>query len=101
MGGRRERTARGGRRRLRGYAGLPGRPQTGPADRRPEANARPGVANRLAARMTTYLFAASPSVRLAHATAIGIPLRPAITGLDRAALRDAARGSACNPTGQS
>ncbi|WP_020667648.1 UDP-N-acetylglucosamine--N-acetylmuramyl-(pentapeptide) pyrophosphoryl-undecaprenol N-acetylglucosamine transferase [Amycolatopsis nigrescens] len=56
-----------------------------------EANARPGVANRLAARMTTHVFTASPGVRLAHATAIGIPLRPAITGLDRPALRDAAR----------
>jgi UDP-N-acetylglucosamine--N-acetylmuramyl-(pentapeptide) pyrophosphoryl-undecaprenol N-acetylglucosamine transferase len=56
-----------------------------------EANARPGVANRLAARMTTRVFTAAPGVRLAHATAIGIPLRPAITGLDRAALRDAAR----------
>ena len=56
-----------------------------------EANARPGVANRMAARMTTHVFTAAPGVRLAHATAIGIPLRPAITGLDRAALRDAAR----------
>jgi UDP-N-acetylglucosamine--N-acetylmuramyl-(pentapeptide) pyrophosphoryl-undecaprenol N-acetylglucosamine transferase len=56
-----------------------------------EANARPGVANRLAARMTTHVFTAAPSVRLAHATAIGIPLRPAITGLDRPALRAAAR----------
>ncbi|WP_410657317.1 UDP-N-acetylglucosamine--N-acetylmuramyl-(pentapeptide) pyrophosphoryl-undecaprenol N-acetylglucosamine transferase [Amycolatopsis sp. lyj-112] len=56
-----------------------------------EANARPGVANRLAARMTTLVFTAAPGVRLAHATAIGIPLRPAITGLDRPALRDAAR----------
>lgn len=56
-----------------------------------EANARPGVANRLMARMTPHVFTAAPSVRLAHATAIGIPLRPAITGLDRPALRDAAR----------
>src|SRR3981081_978959 len=56
-----------------------------------EASARPGVANRLAARMTTHVFTAAPSVRLAHATAIGIPLRPAITGLAGAALRDAAR----------
>lgn len=56
-----------------------------------EANARPGVANRLAARMTTHVFTASPGVRLAHATAIGIPLRPAITGLDRPALRGVAR----------
>ncbi|WP_433005233.1 UDP-N-acetylglucosamine--N-acetylmuramyl-(pentapeptide) pyrophosphoryl-undecaprenol N-acetylglucosamine transferase [Kribbella sp. CA-294648] len=56
-----------------------------------EANARPGVANRLAARMTTHVYTASPSVRLAHATAIGIPLRPAISGLNRPALRGAAR----------
>jgi UDP-N-acetylglucosamine--N-acetylmuramyl-(pentapeptide) pyrophosphoryl-undecaprenol N-acetylglucosamine transferase len=56
-----------------------------------EANARPGVANRLAARMTTHVFTAAPGVRLAHATAIGIPLRPALTGLDRPALRAAAR----------
>ncbi|GGS45522.1 UDP-N-acetylglucosamine--N-acetylmuramyl-(pentapeptide) pyrophosphoryl-undecaprenol N-acetylglucosamine transferase [Actinokineospora fastidiosa] len=56
-----------------------------------EANARPGVANRLAARMTTHVFTASPGVRLAHATAIGIPLRRAITTLDRPALRAAAR----------
>ena len=56
-----------------------------------EANARPGVANRLAARMTTHVFTAAPGVRLAHATAIGIPLRPAITGLDRSALRETAR----------
>ncbi|MEV6625266.1 glycosyltransferase, partial [Amycolatopsis sp. NPDC051114] len=48
-----------------------------------EANARPGVANRLAARLTTHVFAAAPGVRLPHATAIGIPLRPAIAGLDR------------------
>jgi UDP-N-acetylglucosamine--N-acetylmuramyl-(pentapeptide) pyrophosphoryl-undecaprenol N-acetylglucosamine transferase len=56
-----------------------------------EANARPGVANRVAARLTTHVFTASPAVKLAHATAVGIPLRPAIAGLDRAALRAAAR----------
>ncbi|GAA4207748.1 UDP-N-acetylglucosamine--N-acetylmuramyl-(pentapeptide) pyrophosphoryl-undecaprenol N-acetylglucosamine transferase [Actinocatenispora rupis] len=56
-----------------------------------EANAQPGVANRLAARLTTRVFTATADVRLAHATAIGIPLRPAITGLDRPAQRDAAR----------
>jgi UDP-N-acetylglucosamine--N-acetylmuramyl-(pentapeptide) pyrophosphoryl-undecaprenol N-acetylglucosamine transferase len=56
-----------------------------------EANARPGVANRVAARMTTHVFTASPSVRLAHATPIGIPLRPAIAHLDRASLRAEAR----------
>jgi UDP-N-acetylglucosamine--N-acetylmuramyl-(pentapeptide) pyrophosphoryl-undecaprenol N-acetylglucosamine transferase len=56
-----------------------------------EANARPGVANRVAARMTTHVFTASPAVKLAHATPVGIPLRPAIADLDRAALRAEAR----------
>lgn len=55
-----------------------------------EANARPGVANRLAARLTTSVYTASSSVSLAHGQPIGIPLRPAITGLDRAAARPAA-----------
>ena len=56
-----------------------------------EANARPGVANRVAARLTRYVFTASPAVRLPHALPIGIPLRPAIARLDRPALRAAAR----------
>ena len=56
-----------------------------------EANARAGVANRVAARLTRHVFTASPSVHLAHATPIGIPLRPAIASLDRAALRLEAR----------
>lgn len=56
-----------------------------------EANARPGVANRIAARLTRHVFTASPSVRLPHATPIGVPLRPAIASLDRAALRAEAR----------
>jgi UDP-N-acetylglucosamine--N-acetylmuramyl-(pentapeptide) pyrophosphoryl-undecaprenol N-acetylglucosamine transferase len=56
-----------------------------------EANARPGIANRAAARMTTHVFTASPSARLPHATVIGIPLRPQITSLDRGAERISAR----------
>ncbi|UQX87188.1 UDP-N-acetylglucosamine--N-acetylmuramyl-(pentapeptide) pyrophosphoryl-undecaprenol N-acetylglucosamine transferase [Jatrophihabitans telluris] len=56
-----------------------------------EANARTGVANRLAARLTTHVFTASDSVRIRHGVAIGIPLRPAITELDRTAARPAAR----------
>ncbi len=56
-----------------------------------EANARPGVANRVAARLTPHVFTASPAVRLPHAVPIGIPLRPAIASLDRAALRADAR----------
>ncbi len=56
-----------------------------------EANARPGVANKLAARLTKHVFTASAAVKLPHATPIGIPLRPAIAELDRAALRPQAR----------
>jgi UDP-N-acetylglucosamine--N-acetylmuramyl-(pentapeptide) pyrophosphoryl-undecaprenol N-acetylglucosamine transferase len=41
--------------------------------------------------MTTHVFTANPSVRLAHATAVGIPLRPTIARLDRPAVRGAAR----------
>ena len=56
-----------------------------------EANARPGVANRLAARLTRHVYTATASVRLPHGRPIGIPLRPAIVDLDRAADRPAAR----------
>jgi UDP-N-acetylglucosamine--N-acetylmuramyl-(pentapeptide) pyrophosphoryl-undecaprenol N-acetylglucosamine transferase len=56
-----------------------------------EANARAGVANRVAARLTKYVYTASPAVKLPHATPIGIPLRPAIARLDRAGLRAEAR----------
>ena len=56
-----------------------------------EANAKPGLANRGAARLTTHVFTASPEAHLAHATVIGIPLRPAISQLDRPALRAEAR----------
>ncbi|MEU5691687.1 UDP-N-acetylglucosamine--N-acetylmuramyl-(pentapeptide) pyrophosphoryl-undecaprenol N-acetylglucosamine transferase [Actinosynnema sp. NPDC020468] len=56
-----------------------------------EANALPGVANRLAARMTGHVFTAAPGVRLPGGVPIGIPLRPEIAGLDRSALREEAR----------
>ena len=56
-----------------------------------EANARPGVANKVAARLTKHVFTASKSVHLRHGVPIGIPLRPAIADLDRAALRAEAR----------
>jgi UDP-N-acetylglucosamine--N-acetylmuramyl-(pentapeptide) pyrophosphoryl-undecaprenol N-acetylglucosamine transferase len=56
-----------------------------------EANAKPGIANRGAARMTTHVFTATPAARLPHATVIGMPLRPAISQLDRAALQAQAR----------
>lgn len=56
-----------------------------------EANARPGLANRFAARLTTHVFTASDAVHLPHSTPVGIPLRPAIAHLDRTALRAEAR----------
>jgi UDP-N-acetylglucosamine--N-acetylmuramyl-(pentapeptide) pyrophosphoryl-undecaprenol N-acetylglucosamine transferase len=56
-----------------------------------EANAKPGLANRGAARMTPHVFTASPAAHLPHAVVIGMPLRPAISQLDRAALRGEAR----------
>lgn len=56
-----------------------------------EANAKPGLANRGAARLTTHVFTAATAARLPHAAVIGIPLRPAISQLDRAALRSEAR----------
>lgn len=56
-----------------------------------EANARPGLANRLAARMTPYVATAAPDVRLPHARYIGMPLRAAVGDLDRAGMRESAR----------
>jgi UDP-N-acetylglucosamine--N-acetylmuramyl-(pentapeptide) pyrophosphoryl-undecaprenol N-acetylglucosamine transferase len=55
-----------------------------------EANARPGLANRLGARLTRHVAAATPDCPLPHARHIGIPLRNAIATLDRPALRAAA-----------
>jgi UDP-N-acetylglucosamine--N-acetylmuramyl-(pentapeptide) pyrophosphoryl-undecaprenol N-acetylglucosamine transferase len=56
-----------------------------------EANVKPGIANRLGALFTRYVFTASPDTRLPHATAIGIPLRQEIAALDRLAMADKAR----------
>lgn len=56
-----------------------------------EANARPGLANRVAARFTHDVYTAGPEVRLPHAHPIGIPLRPEVASLDRGARRGAAR----------
>ncbi len=58
-----------------------------------EANAKPGLANRVAARFTTHVFTANADIRLPHARAIGIPLRRAISTLDRPAARPAARAA--------
>jgi len=40
-----------------------------------EANAKPGIANRLGARITKYVGVAFQSTRLPHATLVGMPLR--------------------------
>lgn len=56
-----------------------------------EQNALPGLANRVAARFTHHVFTSFPDTPLPHAQCIGLPLRRAITDLDRPARRSAAR----------
>lgn len=56
-----------------------------------EANAKPGLANRQGARRTAYVGVTFAGTPIAHATVTGMPLRPEITGLDRAAERSEAR----------
>ena len=56
-----------------------------------EANAKPGLANRIGVRLTRHVFTGQPGTRLPHATYIGIPIRREIAGLDRLALGDKAR----------
>ncbi|MCM6763220.1 UDP-N-acetylglucosamine--N-acetylmuramyl-(pentapeptide) pyrophosphoryl-undecaprenol N-acetylglucosamine transferase [Rathayibacter sp. ZW T2_19] len=52
-----------------------------------EANARPGLANRLGARGTRFVGVAFEGTPLPHATTVGMPLRREIADLDRAARR--------------
>lgn len=52
-----------------------------------EQNARPGLANRLGARMTPFVATTFASTKLPHATLIGMPLRREIAMLDRAGNR--------------
>ncbi|MFN8096806.1 MAG: undecaprenyldiphospho-muramoylpentapeptide beta-N-acetylglucosaminyltransferase [Dermatophilaceae bacterium] len=52
-----------------------------------EQNARPGLANRLGARLTRFVGVTFASTRLPHARVVGMPLRPEISHFDRAALR--------------
>jgi UDP-N-acetylglucosamine--N-acetylmuramyl-(pentapeptide) pyrophosphoryl-undecaprenol N-acetylglucosamine transferase len=56
-----------------------------------EANARPGLANRIGARLTRHVAVASAHIQLPHAEHVGIPLRRAVATLDREALRLGAR----------
>lgn len=56
-----------------------------------EANAKPGMANKLGARSTPYVAVTFPGTPIRGARVTGMPLRPEITGLDREALRAEAR----------
>ncbi|MGH4026676.1 MAG: undecaprenyldiphospho-muramoylpentapeptide beta-N-acetylglucosaminyltransferase [Pseudonocardiaceae bacterium] len=56
-----------------------------------EANARAGLANKVGARFADRVLAAVPGSGLPGADVIGIPLRQAISSLDRSALRARAR----------
>ena len=55
-----------------------------------EANAKPGVANRVGARLTPFV-AENYAGSLRHAARLGCPLRAAISDLDRAQQQQAAR----------
>jgi UDP-N-acetylglucosamine--N-acetylmuramyl-(pentapeptide) pyrophosphoryl-undecaprenol N-acetylglucosamine transferase len=56
-----------------------------------EANPHPGIANRLGARMTQYVFTGHPDTQLRNGRYLGIPIRREIAELDRFALGDKAR----------
>ncbi|GGI95029.1 undecaprenyldiphospho-muramoylpentapeptide beta-N-acetylglucosaminyltransferase [Pseudarthrobacter scleromae] len=58
-----------------------------------EANARPGLANRVGALMTGRVAVAFANTPLRHARHVGMPMRTEISGLDRAAARTAARAA--------
>jgi UDP-N-acetylglucosamine--N-acetylmuramyl-(pentapeptide) pyrophosphoryl-undecaprenol N-acetylglucosamine transferase len=57
-----------------------------------EANARPGLANRLGARYTKRVGVVFPETRIRNGVVVGMPLRREIETLDRAASRAAADG---------
>lgn len=56
-----------------------------------EQNALPGLANKIAARFARVTAVSFPDTPLRHAQYVGLPVRAAITHLDRAAQRDSAR----------
>jgi UDP-N-acetylglucosamine--N-acetylmuramyl-(pentapeptide) pyrophosphoryl-undecaprenol N-acetylglucosamine transferase len=56
-----------------------------------EANASAGLANRVGARTANRILAAVPDSGLRGAEVVGVPVRAAITALDRTALRAEAR----------
>lgn len=52
-----------------------------------EQNSKPGLANRVGARISPYVATTFASTSLPHATVLGMPLRREIATLDRAASR--------------
>jgi len=58
-----------------------------------EANARPGLANKIGSRYTRFVAVSTPDSKLRHARYIGIPLRRSIATLDRMAMRAEARAA--------
>jgi len=58
-----------------------------------EANAKPGLANRWGARFTPYIASSVADPRLPQAVPLGIPLRRAVSTLDRAGRRAEARAA--------
>lgn len=57
-----------------------------------EANAKPGIANRLGSRLSSYVGVAFRGTNLPHARFVGMPLRREIERLDRASARPGAIG---------
>lgn len=58
-----------------------------------EANARPGLANRVGARLSKHVGVAFEGTRLPHAQHIGMPMRTEISGLERQGARASARAA--------
>lgn len=58
-----------------------------------EANARPGLANRLGARLTRHVAATFEGTGLSGVRVIGMPMRRSITHLDRRGLRSEGRAA--------
>ena len=56
-----------------------------------EGNALPGIANRLGSRLTSHVATSFPATSLRHACYLGLPIRRAISTLDRAGSRAEAR----------
>ena len=56
-----------------------------------EANARPGLANRVGAMLTKYVAVAFDTTPLRHARHVGMPMRTEISGLERSAAQAGAR----------